>query len=251
LTDLVVLDLFACEGGATVGYMRAGFDVYAVDLDAARLKYNPAKHKLVADALDVLVRLARGEAIVFDDGAVLTLEMVTLVHMSPPCQFYTIGQNGGGNRDKWPALIEPCRELASALGVPYVIENVKGAESHLVDPVGLCGCMFGLSTIDTDGIRIHLQRLRLFEASWALEPPRECDHSEHEWVAGAYGGARRDKYEAKYVRKGGYVPKEKAVVQSLLGAEHDMTWAGLFESIPPAYAEWVGLSARQESIRRG
>lgn len=149
-----LLDLFACEGGATVGYERAGYDVYAVDLDRARLARNPAKHKLVADALDVLLRLINGETIVFDDGATLNRWEIALVHMSPPCQFYSIGQNGGGNRDKWPALIEPCRELASALGVPYVIENVKGAESHLVDPIGLCGCMFGLSTIDTDGVRM-------------------------------------------------------------------------------------------------
>lgn len=155
----------------------------------------------------------------------------------------------GGNRDKWPALIEPCRELASALGVPYVIENVKGAESHLVDPVGLCGCMFGLSTIDTDGVRIHLQRLRLFETNWNLQPPRPCDHTAHEWVAGAYGGARRDKYEAKYVRKGGYVPREKAVVAALLGVEHSMTWNGMFESLPPAYTEWIGLHARIQLIK--
>lgn len=249
MTDFVVLDLFACEGGATAGYLRAGADVFAVDLNKSRLKRNPAKHKLVADALDVLARLGRGESIVFDDGAVLTLDMISLVHMSPPCQFYTIGQNGGGNRDKWPALIEPCRELASVLGVPYVIENVKGAESHLVDPMGLCGCMFNLSTEDTDGVTIHLQRLRLFETNWRLEAPRECDHSQHEWVAGAYGGARRDKYEAKYVRKGGYVPREKEVVQRLLGAEHDMTWEGVFESIPPAYSEWVGLCLRMELIR--
>src|SRR5690606_9064256 len=120
---------------------------------------------------------------------------------------------------------------------------------EMVAPVPLCGCMFNLSTSDTDGIRIHLQRLRLFETGgFTLKPPRPCDHSAHEWVAGAYGGARRDRYEAKYVRKGGYVPPEKDVVKALLGIEHDMTWGGLFESLPPAYTEWIGtqLLAHQE-----
>src|SRR5690606_9414798 len=111
-------------------------------------------------------------------------------------------------------------------------------------PIALCGCMFDLSTIDTDGVRIHLRRLRLFESNVPISAPRECDHSNQEWVAGAYGGARRDKYEAKYVRKGGYVPKDKDVVKALLGIEHDMTWNGLFESIPPDYAKRIGQAVQ-------
>lgn len=38
------------------------------------------------------------------------------------------------------------------------------------------------------------------------------------------------------------MPREKAIVQRLLGVEHDMTWNGLFESIPPAYTEHIGRS---------
>src|SRR5690606_2462504 len=64
VSDFIVLDLFACEGGATAGYTEAGATVYAVDLDKNRLARNPAKHKLVADALEVLRRLTRGEAII-------------------------------------------------------------------------------------------------------------------------------------------------------------------------------------------
>jgi hypothetical protein len=59
-------------------------------------------------------------------------------------------------------------------------------------------------------------------------------------VAGAYGGARRDKHEAKYVRKGGYVPPNKDVVKRLMGIEHGMTWSGVFESLPPAYTHYIG-----------
>jgi hypothetical protein len=43
-----------------------------------------------------------------------------------------------------------------------------------------------------------------------------------------------------YVRKGGYVPRDKAVVKALLGIEHDMTWNGLYECLPPAYTEHIG-----------
>ena len=218
-----LLDLFACEGGASVGYERAGFDVYAVDLDANRLKRNPHAYD-VADALVYIANAHQYDAI----------------HASPPCQGYTRGN--AGKVTAWPKLIPAVREALQATGLPYVIENVTDAAPEMVDPVALCGCMFDLSTLDDDGIRIHLKRERMFETNWPLTAPRPCNHDGIEWWAGAYGGARRDKYEAKYVRKGGYVPPNKAVVKSLLGVEHDMTWQGLFECIPPRYAEYVGAN---------
>jgi DNA (cytosine-5)-methyltransferase 1 len=220
-----LLDLFACEGGASVGYARAGFAVFAVDLDENRLRRNPHA-AYVGDALEIVKRYGHE----FD-----------AIHASPPCQWYTRGNAPRrGTETKWERTIPPVREALQATGKPYVIENVKDAGWDLHNPVTLCGCMFDLRTTDTDGVTIHLQRPRLFETSWELVAPRACDHSAHEWVAGAYGGARRDKYEAKYVRKGGYVPRDKAVVKALLGVEHDMTWNGLYECLPPAYTEWVG-----------
>jgi DNA (cytosine-5)-methyltransferase 1 len=113
--------------------------------------------------------------------------------------------------------------------------------------------MFDLSTIDDDGTRIHLKRERMFETGngFELTAPRPCSHDGITQWAGAYGGARRDKHEARHVRKGGYVPPSKDVVKALLGVEHDMTWQGLFECIPPAYAEHIGaqLLAHIESER--
>lgn len=225
-----LLELCACEGGGTSGYQRAGWHVTAVDLDKNRLKYNPADVTVHGDAIEYL----RNEHHRFD-----------AVHTSPNCQWYTRGRaKDRGKPTKWERSIPTFRDAIAATGLPYVIENVEDAGWDMADPVPLCGCMFDLSTIDTDGVRVHLQRLRLFETNWGLESPRACDHSTHEWVAGAYGGARRDKYEAKYVRRGGYVPPDKAVVKALLGIEHDMTWRGLFESIPPAYTEHIGLQLR-------
>lgn len=220
-----LLDLFACEGGASVGYERAGFDVYAVDLDENRLKRNPHAW-VVMDAIEAAALITPSSP-AFD-----------AIHASPPCQGYTRGN--AGKVTAWPKLIPAVREALEATGLPYVIENVEDAGPEMVNPTTLCGCMFDLSTIDDDGIRIHLKRPRLFETNWTLTAPRPCNHDGIEWWAGAYGGARRDKYEAKYVRKGGYVPPSKAVVKALLGVEHDMTWQGLFECIPPSYAEHVG-----------
>lgn len=217
-----ILDTFCCEGCAATGYDRAGFDVTGVDLFPKFAKRYPFTFH-AADAIEFI----REHGHKYD-----------AIHASPPCQAYTRGN--AGRITSWPKLIKPTREALLATGKPYVIENVKDAAPELIDPVTLCGCMFDLQTVDTDDVTIHLQRPRLFETNWGLTAPRPCDHSEHEWVAGAYGGARRDKYEAKYVRKGGYVPRDKAVVKSLLGVTHDVTWNGLFEAIPPAYTEHIG-----------
>ena len=235
-----LLDLCGCEGGASAGYAET-HDVYVVDMDANRLKYNPFP-SLVADALEVLILLIAGEKVCFTsrDGHTVWLGLADFaaIHVSPPCQGYTRGN--AGKETSWPKLIPDFRALLDETGLPYVIENVTDAAPEMLSPVALCGCMFDLSTVDTDGIRIHLKRERMFETNWGLTAPRPCNHEGIEWWAGAYGGARRDKYEAKYVRKGGYVPPDKGVVKALLGIEHDMTWNGLFECIPPAYAKWIG-----------
>lgn len=216
-----ILDLFCGEGGAAAGYIRAGHDVTGVDLKASAGKYYPGTF-IQGDALEYLAREGRS----FD-----------FIHASPPCQGYSRGN--AGRVTNWPLLISDVRALAQETETPYVIENVADAAWDMQDPTELCGCMFGLTAVDDDGILLHLQRVRLFETSFPLTAPRAHDHSNHEWVAGAYGGARRDKYEAKYIRKGGYVPPNKEVVKALLGIEHDMTWNGLFESIPPVYTEYI------------
>jgi DNA (cytosine-5)-methyltransferase 1 len=238
-----VLDLCCCQGGAGTGYHRAGYDVYGIDITNQPRYPFPF---LRMDGLTALRLLLAGHRLPFTrpDGTVELLGLADFdaIHASPPCQGYTRGN--AGKVTAWPKLIPDFRALLILTGLPYVIENVKDAGPHMVDPVALCGCMFDLSTIDTDGVTIHLQRLRLFESNAPLTAPRACDHSAHQWVAGAYGGARRDKYEAKYVPKGGYVPRSKDVVKRLLGIEHDMTWNGLFESVPPTYTEHVGAQLR-------
>lgn len=251
-----LLELGGCEGASTAGWQRAGWDVTTVDLDANRLKYNPAEKRIKADAINVLRSIARS-------GHYLTNGHFQAVSLHPPCQWYTRGRaKDRGKATKWERTIPPWREAVEATGLPYVIENVADAGWDMREPVGLCGCMFDISTIDkscratthedkiahaasgacdrANGVRVHLQRLRLFETNWNLTAPRACDHTSHKWVAGVYGGARRDKYEAKFIRKGGYVPADKATVMSLLGVEHEMTWQGLFEAVPTSYTNYVG-----------
>lgn len=246
-----LLETHGCQGIGHAGYVRAGWNVDAVDINTNHAKYHPGQ-LIIADAATYI----RDRGHEYD-----------ATHTSPPCQWYCRGNAPRrGTETKWERTIPPIREACESTGRPYVIENVKDAVWDLRDPVMLCGCMFDLSTVDTDGIRIHLERPRLFElghwdipglvgqtirvkgVDYTVRSPKVCDHSTHEWTAGAYGGARRDKYEARYVRKGGYVPPDKATVMALLGiagadraGAKEPTWNGLFECLPPAYTEYIGL----------
>lgn len=217
-----LLDLAACEGGASVGYMQAGWHVTAVDLDGAALSHNPAHVTIQADALEYLAEHGHE----FD-----------AIHASFPCQRWA-GNNANSAKDKWPDLITPGRELLDASGKPWVMENVKHAP--LRRDLILCGTMFGLRTFDTDGTLLYLQRHRVFESNVSLTAPAKCVHPRGVQWAGVYGGARKDKVEARTVRKGGYVPPDAGVQSALLGGVPWMTGKGRRECIPPIYAEWVG-----------
>lgn len=222
-----MLDLCGCEGGAAAGYQAAGWHVTSVDVDKAALARNPAARTHNGDAMELLERIARlgSDHFLFD-----------AIHASFPCQRWAA--NGVVKNKKWPDYITPGRELLNATGLPWVMENVPKAP--LRRDLVLCGTHFGLQTEDTDGTRLHLRRHRVFESNVLLTPPPPCVHPPGVQWAGVYGGARRDKVEARTVRKGGYVPPDADVQSALLGGVPWMSGKGRRECIPPLYAEYVG-----------
>jgi DNA (cytosine-5)-methyltransferase 1 len=241
-----LLDLFCCEGGASTGYSRAGFDVYGVDLfgDSVQKRYPFPSYK--GDATEIMDRLLNGKRLLFRYSLdLLGLSDFAAITGSPPCQAYSITKHTHSN--KHPELIEPTRDAMVASGLPYVIENVVGAP--LIDPLMLCGSMFNLTAIDTDGTPLRLERHRLFESNLPLVAPKADFHDKTIDVAGAYGGGSSDRRHAKEVRRGGYTPA-KEVRAALLGIDW-MTLHGMSQSIPPAYTEWLGaqLLAHIESER--
>jgi DNA (cytosine-5)-methyltransferase 1 len=202
---MVILDLFCGAGGAGMGYHRAGWTVVGVDL-SPQPRYPFEFHQ--ADALK------------------FSLEGFDAVHASPPCQAYSALNNGTwGNSSGHPQLIEPIRDRFKASGLPYVIENVP--RSPLVDPVLLCGSMFGLGLDDPPG---YLQRHRLFESSFPLSAPKRCDHRGQ--ALGVYGHGR-----------GGGPKKGRSLAADDARAIMEMPWAsrdGVSQAIPPAYTEHIG-----------
>lgn len=253
-----MLDGYCCEGGCWKGYTDAGWDVYGIDLfdEFTQARYPGASYK--GDFILAMVLLLAGQKLPFThkDGTVewLGLDDFDAIHTSPPCQHATAGTRSirKEGAKEYPKLVEPTRWLLEQTGLPWIIENVKGAA--LRHPVMLCGSMFGLTTNDEDGEPLRLERHRLFETNWPLAAPTACYHDPNVWAAGSYGGSRkakrrkgetlaevapRDRHEARYVRHGGYVPRSKAVIQRLLDIDW-MTLRGMHQSVPPVYAESIG-----------
>lgn len=235
-----LLDLFAGEGGAGEGYWRAGFCTDAVDRvpdrktwrgQAARLFRYPIhcarQHLIVADAVEYLFRYGHEYA---------------AVHASPTCTGYSRGTAALPDRlERYDRLIPVVRDVLLDLGAPYIIENVADARSELRDPVRLCWSEFNDpgSVLDVDGTPLQMERHRLFESNVPLSGAGGCRHAAGVQVAGSYGGGRRDAWEARHVRRGGYVPASVDVQRALLGTPW-MTEKGCQLSIPPAFTEHLG-----------
>ena len=198
-----VLDLFCGAGGAAMGYYRAfGPDVYILGVDHKPQPRYPFEF-IQADALEFM-RDGRGDGFDF-------------YHASPPCQAFSAMQHIHNNSGEHQDLIGPTRQLLIATRKPYVIENVPGAP--LINPVMLCGTMFGLRII----------RHRYFE-TWPelpliLMPP--CNHSD---VYDPWHGQGRTADKFRDAMDIDWMP---------LAGGRDKP-GSLDLAIPPAYTEWIG-----------
>ena len=201
----VLLDLYCKAGGCATGYHRAGFDVVGVDIQPQpRYPY----------------KFIQSDALVFLRS---TRQRFDVYHASPPCQADS-ELTPVAYKHLHSQLISPTRELLLATGKPYVIENVEGARRRLINPVMLCGSMFGLD----------VWRHRLFECrglDFTLWP--QCDHSRQPVVV---SGRCRNRPEPN-----------KAERSAAMGIDW-MTCAELDEAVPPAYTEFLGRHLRQSIL---
>ena len=204
----LLLDLFCGAGGAAMGYHRAGFEVWGVDI-APQPNY-PFKF-FKWDALEVL--------------RYFVLEgRIDAIHASPPCQAYTEAQKIQGREH--PDYVAGVRDYLEGIGLPYVIENVPG--SPLRNPVLLDGTMFP---------ELHTKRPRLFETNWPLEAPffrfkvpqpkMGRKPKPHEWIQVV--GHFSDVEEGRRA----------------MGIDW-MTQHELAEAIPPAYTEFIGKQLMEQ-----
>ena len=218
------LDLFCGGGGVAYRLLRAGFRVVVgIDIEDHSQSY-PGVF-LQGDALEAPFDLAE-----FD-----------FVWASPPCQAYSTA-TPSHRRGDHPRLIEATRRLLA--GHPFtVIENVM--RSPLRPDLVLDGPMFGLDRIE---------RRRKFELSWpVLSPPLYRIHRDYPPAP----VCRHMTYQTETMRR--WLPKVPGLkwrlpvseAKEVMGipADSPMTGAEVGESIPPAFAEYIGRLAMAELTR--
>jgi DNA (cytosine-5)-methyltransferase 1 len=117
-------------------------------------------------------------------------------------------------------------------GKPYIIENVVGAKDDMIQPILLCGTMFGL----------HIARHRLFETTLQLGP---FDLPPHPMCKAI---------QLKYATEHGINPRHMSIAGKAMNSQHTQLWRTLMdwpegyrtsqrdlkEAIPPAYSKWIG-----------
>lgn len=239
-----LLDLFSGAGGAGMGYHRAGFEVVGVDINP-QPRYPFAFVQM--DALEALRILIAGGYITDNNGRKWYLSDFDAIHASPPCQLYSTMTNGRwqDRLESHPDLIAPVRELLIQAGKPYVIENVEGARAELINPILLCGTMFGLQTKHGSQLRRH----RYFELSHSFFLVPTCQHNKGSAI-GVYGGGqnparKRPATIGVWGHAGGSSARD-GLVQFRTQDRRDamgidwMVGDELSEAIPPAYCEFIG-----------
>lgn len=204
-----LLDLFCGAGGATKGYVDAGYIVTGVD-NMPQPDY-PGHHFVQADAVGFLAAYGH---------------KYDAVHASPPCLASTRLTLGTNRGLEYINLIPATRALLALLDVPTVIENVLG--SDLRRDLTLCGEMFGLK----------VQRHRYFElGNWSMESPAHLPHRGR--VKGWRHGVDHEGYYYAVHGKGGgkgTIPEW----QDAMGIHWTSKRRSLAAAIPPAYTEFIG-----------
>jgi DNA (cytosine-5)-methyltransferase 1 len=260
---LRVLDLFCGQGGVAEGLLALpGIDqVIGADVDPKAEKYYPAVFNCV-DWKEAVDRFAHE---------------VNFIWASPPCQAFT-GQyaiNGKPLQSSKLKLIRPVRERLLETGLPFVIENVSGAmrENHGPDEgllsysVKLSGEMFSLAdwfepTWDNpnygirkacssryycgewpERVKLKLHRPRFFEAHGFTINSAEPDPCLRKVPSLTIINGSDT---AGFHRLGHRDPRADEAMR-LFGIKHQMSKHGVAESIPPAYAKYVGEQFLQEA----
>jgi DNA (cytosine-5)-methyltransferase 1 len=128
-------------------------------------------------------------------------------------------------------MLAATRELLKISGLPWVIENVPGADMRV--DYRLCGCQFGL----------NVRRVRWFETSWhGFSMMTPCQHEEDGPILSVVGNGTPTPIVESWMKKLGRTPK-KADYDAAMGIDW-MTRKELSQAIPPAYTEFIGSQLR-------
>jgi DNA (cytosine-5)-methyltransferase 1 len=220
-----LLDLFCGAGGCSMGYHRAGFEVVGVDI-------NPQPH--------YPFEFYQADAETYLDHHYNSFDVI---HASPPCQRFSAMRKGRWQDREHPDKLTPIRESLMLTGKSYIIENVIGAP--MINPILLCGTMFGLETETGNQLRRH----RLFECSFPVLSLC-CNHNSASAI-GVYGGGQHPlrRKRQREIDKANSIITDFGIKarRKAMGIDW-MSGKELNQAIPPQYTEYIG-NQLQEILR--
>lgn len=218
----LMLDLFSGAGGTGMGLYRGQFNIVGVDVHR---QPNYPFEFIQADVVrgeDVCGVAGYLEWLLDNNMRLPDGRRIDAVSAGPPCQTYSDMTNcRPGLADEYPDLIGPTRELLNETGLPWVMENVRGALPWMKDPMRLCGQMFGL----------ELYRHRFFESNVPIpEPP----HPKHVIPASKAAHWREGTIMSVC---GHFYPIEKG--REVMGGIDWMNRDEIGEAVPPPYTQYI------------
>jgi len=203
-----LLDLFCGAGGAARGYQMAGFRVTGVD-SRPQPRY-------------------AGDEFTCADAMTFPLDGFDVIHASPPCQDHMRSPTWNSAEHGTGWMLAATRDRLAGCGIPWVIENVPGADIRV--DYRLCGCMFGL----------RVRSERWFETSWRgfdLIPP----HDHRAEVLNRF----RNMQGPAFRRRGRIASRREIAlamgIDWMAGDEYK-------QAIPPAYTEYIGCALMEELV---
>ena len=219
------MDLFCGPGCAAEGYQNAGYECVGVDIEEQPHYPGQFIHA------DVTTAVVEGDWLYIGNHH-MNLRSFQFIHASPPCQPYSALRSTSLPTRNHSALVPKIEALLSDTGLPWVLENVPG--SPVTNPLVLCGSMFGLGAICSDGVYRQLRRHRLFSCSHLLFSPGPCRHEGQ--ALGVYGHGRWA--PVRDGRRGGYqgTSDEK---RAAMGVQHWVTGHEISQGVPPAYTKYI------------
>lgn len=223
-----MLDLFCGCGGCSVGYARAGFEVWGIDnIEQPNYPFTFIK----ADAMDIL-----------NDSEFL--KQFDIIHASPPCHKYSKATPKHLKTDK-ADLVRPVREALDRIGLPYIIENVPQARFAGMRPsLLLSGTMFGLKVIRERIFELSPNLRRFCPQEFVPKPNGSVRTGEYLTCAGMGAVSSKEPYKGKL--KGledNTLFQNRVVAMGIDWVESGLNKAKMKElanAIPPDYTQWIG-----------
>lgn len=199
IVDMKILDLFCGDGGAAWGIHLCFPNALIKGVDKIEMKHYPFEF-WQANAID------------------FPLDGYDFIWCSPPCQPYS--KTRSLMKNEHLPLIEVMRGRLMASGALYCIETVSN--KPLVDPIMLCGEMFGLGTY----------RHRYFETNFSVEQPVHSKHTSRNQ------GLGKPALPGEMLTIVGNFSGADAA-RKAMGIEHFMPKNSVAQAIPPAYSRFI------------